>query len=74
MERAGLPVVAHVHDEAVCEVPESSAAESLDRMAAVMTNPPPWAAGFPVKVAGFAAPRYLKGAPKGWPEVERSNT
>lgn len=69
-ERAGLPVVLHVHDELVCEVPVSSAAESLNTLATIMATPPDWAQGFPVAVEGFAAPRYLKAAPKGWPHVK----
>jgi hypothetical protein len=30
-----------------------------------MSTPPTWAAGFPIEVEGFAAERYLKGAPAG---------
>jgi DNA polymerase len=70
-ERAGLPVVLHVHDEIVAEVPVTAAAESLDTLVNVMTTAPDWAAGFPISAEGFCAPRYLKAAPKGWPKAKK---
>ncbi|MHB1424980.1 MAG: DNA polymerase [Gemmataceae bacterium] len=73
LEAAGLPVVLHVHDEAVCEVPAAQAEEALHRMAALMSTPPAWAAGFPVKVEGFACERYVKSAFKGCAEVKYLN-
>jgi DNA polymerase bacteriophage-type len=74
-ERAGLPVVLHVHDEIVAEVPlrGDNGASDLERLAAVMVETPEWAAGFPVGAEAFCAPRYLKAAPKGWPHTKRSN-
>lgn len=71
LEAAGLPVVLHVHDEIVCEVPEDQAAAALDTLLGIMAEPPPWAAGFPVAVEGFAAPRYGKSPPAGWPSGKR---
>lgn len=60
LERAGLPVVLHVHDEIVCEVPADGVGGSLETMARIMRTPPPWAEGFPLAVEGFDAPRYVK--------------
>jgi DNA polymerase len=73
LEAAGLPVVLHVHDEAVCEVPAAGAEEALHRMAAVMSTAPAWAEGFPVKVEGFACDRYVKSPFKGGVEVKYLN-
>lgn len=65
LEREGLPVVLHVHDEIVIEVPEDRADESLRRMLEIMSSPPAWAAGFPIQAEGFASPRYSKSPPVG---------
>jgi DNA polymerase len=73
LEAEGLPVVLHVHDEAVCEVPAARAEEALHRMAAIMSTAPAWAEGFPVKVEGFACERYVKAPFKGCPEVKYLN-
>lgn len=69
-EQAGLAVVAHVHDEIVCEVDAAQRADALGQLVAVMSTPPSWAEGFPVVVEGFACPRYTKSPPKGWPRKE----
>ncbi|HWU70795.1 MAG TPA: hypothetical protein VN017_05525, partial [Pseudoxanthomonas sp.] len=58
-EAAGYPVVMHVHDEVVAEVP-LSAAKSVDEMATVMSNGPHWAAGLPVSATGWSGRRYRK--------------
>ena len=42
----GLEIIAHVHDEAIAEIPEGE-----DRQAeflAIMTQAPPWADGLPI--------------------------
>lgn len=57
LERAGLPVVLHVHDEIVCE---SASAPDLERVEAIAQSPPPWASGLPVAVTGFVTQRYRK--------------
>src|SRR5262249_28271267 len=73
LEAAGLPVVLHVHDEAVCEGPAARGEEALRRMAASMSTAPAWVEGFPVKVEGFACERYVKAPFKGCPEVKYLN-
>lgn len=57
LERAGYPVVFHVHDEAVCECDE---AHGLDGMLRIFATPPTWAKDLPVKGAGYSTPYYIK--------------
>lgn len=59
-EAEGLPVVFHVHDEIVCEVHTAGADAALERLIAVMSDTPEWAAGLPLKAEGHATPRYVK--------------
>jgi DNA polymerase len=70
-DAAGLRPVLHVHDEIVCEVPAADATHGLQSLVDIMTEPPTWATGFPIGVEGFAAPRYQKGAPTGWPTAKK---
>lgn len=59
VERAGWPIVLHVHDEIVTDVPNEpqySAAE-LERLMCVL---PDWAEGFPLTAAGQELMRYAK--------------
>lgn len=59
VENAGWPIVLHVHDEIVTEVPntpEYTVAE-LERM---MCDLPAWAAGFPLAAEGAELMRYAK--------------
>lgn len=73
-EAAGLPVVLHVHDEIVCEVPADLAAAKLDQLATIMTTPPPrWAAGFPIAVEGFTSSRYTKSPFRDSIKIERKS-
>jgi DNA polymerase len=73
LEAAGLPVVLHVHDEAVCEVAADQAETRLHEMTRIMSAPPEWADGLPVKVEAFACERYVKSPFKGCPEVKYLN-
>lgn len=59
VEDAGWPIILHVHDEIVTEVPnapEYTVAE-LERM---MCDLPAWAAGFPLAAEGAELMRYAK--------------
>ena len=60
MEAAELPIVLHVHDEAVAEVPAREADSALKTMLGIMAEPISWAPGLPLKGAGFVAPYYQK--------------
>ncbi len=60
LERRGLPVAFHVHDEVIVEMPEASADESARRVEEVMSDPPGWAEGLPVAAEVKVADRYGK--------------
>jgi DNA polymerase bacteriophage-type len=58
VERAGFPVVLHVHDEIVCEAPGDRAdAAEFHRL---MVEPPSWTAGLPIAAKVRAGERYSK--------------
>lgn len=65
-----FPIVLHVHDELVFEVPEKQGADALREIALAMSSPPAWADGFPVRVEGFTSKRYVKKAFKGSAEAD----
>lgn len=58
LEENGFPVVFHVHDEAICEVPigVSSAKEIGD----LMSEPIAWAKGLPLKADAYECDYYRK--------------
>lgn len=59
VEEAGYPIVIHVHDELVTEVPIGSfEVKRLEEMMVAAT--PLWAKGLPVKVEGWKGNRYRK--------------
>jgi DNA polymerase len=58
-EESGYPVVLHVHDELLCEVPDSPD-YNVARLSAIMSTNPPWAEGLPLAAAGFETYRYRK--------------
>lgn len=59
LERNGYPIVLHVYDEDIAEVPEG--AGSIEEFEAIMSTMPPWAAGWPIKaVGGWRGKRYRK--------------
>ncbi|CAB4124708.1 DNA-directed DNA polymerase, family A, palm domain containing protein [uncultured Caudovirales phage] len=58
LEAAGYPVIASVHDEVICEVPNGQG--SIEEMIEIMCRVPEWAAGFPIAAEGKEATRYGK--------------
>lgn len=63
LEAHGYPIVLHAHDEAASEVKTSDMLArnlSLEGMCEIMSRPPEWAAGLPLKAAGWQGQRYRK--------------
>jgi DNA polymerase bacteriophage-type len=60
VEAAGVPIIMHVHDEMVAEVPEAEAEEKLATMLAIMHSPPDWAPDLPVAAEGKILNYYSK--------------
>lgn len=65
LEEAGWPVVTHIHDEVVCEIPEDkrdlSEAELVAEVSEIMCRPPSWADDdLVIKAAGYTCRRYHK--------------
>lgn len=58
-EERGWPVVLRVHDELVCEVPDTDE-YTVDGLREIMTTPEPWMAGLPLAADGWEGMRYRK--------------
>lgn len=59
LERAGYPVVFHIHDEVVTEVPGGSERD-LERVIEIMSQVPDWAPGLPLGADGWVSPFFKK--------------
>ena len=59
-EAMGYPVIFHVHDELICEVPEAKADQALKDILEIMASPIQWAEGLPLKGAGYQCEYYRK--------------
>lgn len=57
IDKAFIPIVFHVHDEVICEVP---CADYLNRIQYCFSHGPDWAEGLPLTGAGYVTPYYLK--------------
>jgi DNA polymerase len=60
LEKAGLPVCFHAHDEIVVEVDEADAKEAFIRGRQIMEMVPDWAYGLPIGTSGGVYDRYCK--------------
>jgi len=58
MERAGLDIVGHVHDEVILEVPKGSV--TVDDVCKIMNENPAWADGICLSSAGYSGAYYFK--------------
>ena len=58
VERAGLDIVGHVHDEMILEVPTDSI--TVDEVVHIMSINPEWADGLPLNAAGYSGFYYFK--------------
>lgn len=59
LDKAGYPVIMHVHDEIIAEVPHGFG--SIEEFEAIMEQTPHWAAGWPIKAdGGWRGLRYRK--------------
>jgi Protein of unknown function (DUF3987) len=58
LEAAGYPIVAHQHDEVVCEVPDDFG--DLEEFRRLITTPPEWAPDFPLACKARIADRFIE--------------
>jgi DNA polymerase len=58
LEKAGLPVVFHVHDEVICEVPIG--VSSAKEVSAIISEPIDWAIGLSLKADAYECDYYRK--------------
>jgi DNA polymerase len=58
VEAAGYPIVLHVHDELVCEVPIGFG--STEEFTHLMTRKPAWALDLPIAAKAWSGERYCK--------------
>ncbi len=57
LESAGFPVVLHIHDEVVCEVPKHTDPKAIEHC---MTQLPDWAQGLPLEAEAEETTKYKK--------------
>lgn len=57
-EEAGYPIIGHVHDEAIAEMPKGEG--SIAEFEAILCDLPAWAGGLPLVAAGWRGKRYRK--------------
>ena len=58
IEKAGLDIVGHVHDEVILEVPEDGV--EVDDVCQIMNQNPKWADGICLSSAGYSGSYYFK--------------
>jgi len=60
MDKQGLKIILHTHDEIVCEVPESKKDESLAIIERIMSSPDPRCPGLPMACEAIISKHYTK--------------
>lgn len=60
MDKAGLQIALHNHDEIVCVIPKDDAGDYLDEMCDIMHQGPEWANGLPLDAEGVLTDVYTK--------------
>lgn len=60
LQKAGVKIAFHVHDEIVVVAKNKDAEDVAGLMVKCMTEPPPWALGLPLATAPEIMPRYRK--------------
>lgn len=60
IEHACLPVVLHVHDEVIVEVPEADAEDRRAWVESALSAAPPWAEDLPIASSVHVSPFYCK--------------
>src|SRR6056297_3109942 len=58
LDKRGFYIVAHVHDEVVCEVPMGES--SVDEICSIMSESPKWSDGLPLNADGYECDFYQK--------------
>jgi DNA polymerase len=58
LDQAGFAIVAHVHDEVICEVPIGES--SVEEICSFMSKGPKWAQGLPLTADGYECEFYQK--------------
>ena len=59
LEKLGYPIVFHVHDEIIAEVPDDGT-KTLAEVKGIFKKPICWAEGLPLKGDGYVTKYYLK--------------
>ena len=60
IEAAGYEICLTVHDEVICEAPDTEEYDE-DVLSELLAANPPWALDMPLAAAGFQGYRYRKG-------------
>jgi len=60
IDKAGIDIIFHVHDEVICECDEDEAEEVLQKITQIMSTPPEWISDIPLDAEGEILTQYQK--------------
>lgn len=60
IDKAGIDIIFHVHDEVICECDEEKAEETLQTIIKIMSTPPEWIPDIPLDAEGEILTKYQK--------------